>query len=74
MSYTNLSQDNYGKMGSENAHRVVRLFKDLGLVEEYRKYEMDLYKGILHRISKLPDSIPTLFFAETLDIIIKREK
>lgn len=55
-------------------HRVIKLFRDMKLVDEYRKYEMKCYQSILKKISALPETIPALYFSETLDIIMKREK
>lgn len=67
-------KEHYGKPGSERVHRVIKVFRDLDLVEEYRQYEIKCYKAIMKKITKLPESIPALYFSETLDLILKREK
>lgn len=52
----------------------MKIFRALNLVDHYKRYEMQCYKSIMEKISNLPDSIPALYFSETLDIILKRDR
>jgi len=70
----NVFQENYGKHDKACVQRITDLFREMGLPEEYDKYEMACYESLMEKIKGLPSTIPQLFFKETADLIIKRDK
>ncbi|OXA63584.1 Farnesyl pyrophosphate synthase [Folsomia candida] len=64
-----------GKQSSvKNERTVLNIYKDLGLLHDYRKFEDATYASICDRIGKLGNRIPTSIFAETAEIIYRRNK
>lgn len=63
--------DNYGR--NEGVDAVKSLYNQLGLVEEFRKYEKETYARIETHISQMNERLPKQLFSDMLNKIYGRK-
>lgn len=69
----NLLEQNYGKWDDKKVSKVKQLYRDLGLIEQYKAYEENFYKSIQAKLDEVT-LMPRDVFELLLKKIYKRSK
>jgi farnesyl diphosphate synthase len=65
--------ENYGREEDECVQAVKQVYRDLGLHDEFKKYEEQLYSELMQKIAQ-QEQVPKPLFTNMLDKIYKRSK
>jgi farnesyl diphosphate synthase len=68
-----IMDENYGREEDECVQAVKQVYRDLGLHDEFKKYEEQLYSELMQKIAQ-QEQVPKPLFTNMLDKIYKRSK
>lgn len=63
----------YGRKNAEDVNRVKELYKQVGIIEEFARFEEDTYRMIQGKINILPENIPQQLFHDLVNEIYARK-